>query len=235
MGNIISVIDMIKLMVSNEEKHETIKQFIDSTYKNTCFDAMYGEIHSCRSCSLGEKNPHTPFAGNINSKIMFIGEAPGENEVRTGTPFVGPAGELFTKMITAASEKINPRWARESVYITNTLKCRPCEKNKNREPSITEVAACKRFLTNEIKLLQPDIVICVGATAANTLIHPDFKITQEHGKFFGDGMKYVAIYHPSYILHVGENTSEGQSLKRESWEDLIKINAYLDEINPQEN
>jgi DNA polymerase len=159
---------------------------------------------------------------------MFVGEAPGEQEEKQGIPFVGPAGEILDHMLAAACEKIDPRWERNQVYITNTIKCRPVDGKSNRQPELKEIAACKSILDREIALVNPKVIICVGAVAASTLIHPGFKISQEHGKIFGDKIKYMAIYHPSYILRTGENTDAGIALKLEVWEDLIEINKYLD-------
>ena len=133
-------------------------------------------------------------------------------------------------MLNAAALKIHPRWAREKLYVSNTIKCRPTAGNSNRQPNTQEIATCKRFLDKEIALAKPKLIICVGAVAANTLIHPKFKITEEHGKFFGDSPRLVAIYHPSYILRMGEATPEGITAKKETWEDLININAYLDSL-----
>lgn len=130
-------------------------------------------------------------------------------------------------MLTAASEKINPLLARDQVWISNTIKCRPVSGTSNRQPDMKEIASCKIFLDREIALVNPKVIICVGAVAANTLIHPDFKISQEHGKIFGDKVKLMAIYHPSYILRKGEDTDEGIALKGEVWKDLIAINSYL--------
>ena len=223
-------LDMIGKMLENKEPHEKIQQFLNQVQPSLYRTALKGDIISCTGCGLHACR-HTLFTGSFDSDIMFVGEAPGEQEEKSGQPFVGPAGELFTKMLSALAEKVNERWARENVYITNTIKCRPTDaKKSNRQPEMKEIAACKPTLDNEIRLVNPKIIICVGATAANTLIHPGFKITEEHGRMFGDTCKLVAIYHPSFVLHKGEETEEGLDLKMDMWNDLIAINEYLDSL-----
>jgi DNA polymerase len=155
---------------------------------------------------------------------------PGEQEEKQGIPFVGPAGELLDKMLLSAAEKINPRWARENLYITNTVKCRPVNGTSNRQPDIKEIAACKQILDKEIVIVKPKVIICVGAVAANTLIHPNFKITEEHGIMFGDNPKLIAIYHPSYVLRNGENSAQGIQSKKDMWADILKANEYIENL-----
>lgn len=232
MSNMILIFDTIYKMLQNNEPHKKIISFMDSTLFEVRIENIKKEIMSCQKCKLHECR-HTPFTGNIRSDIIFVGEAPGTQEEKEGEPFVGPAGQLFNKMLASAEKNIHPRWKRENVYITNVVKCIPrnnTESNRfTRQPEIEEIAKCKEILDKEIELIKPKIVVCVGAVAANTLIHPTFKISQEHGKLFGDEMKFVAIYHPSYILRRGEDTDEGIELKTEIWEDLIVINKYLEE------
>lgn len=226
-------VDTVIKMLMNQDEYSKILKFIDTTYPEIKRDILKNDILTCTGCDLFVCN-HTPFTGNINSEIMFVGEAPGEQEERQGIPFVGPAGQLFNNMLAAAAEKIHPRWARDNVYITNTVKCRPTNGNKNRQPSVKEIASCRHFLDKEIQLVKPKIIICVGSVAAETLIHPNFKITEEHGKIFGDDIKLMAIYHPSYILHKGENTPQGVELKVQMWEDIKKANDYLENLRNQE-
>ncbi len=123
---------------------------------------------------------------------MFIGEAPGENEDLSGTPFVGRAGKLFDKYLEAVDIP------RDSVYIANTLKCRP---PKNRDPKPAEEDLCIDYLRNQVKLIQPKLIVCLGRIAAMRLIKPDFKILKEHGVWFEKGSyKMCAVYHPSLLL-----------------------------------
>lgn len=217
----------VSTMLREKKEQSEIEQFLDSC-REFRFDELKQRIHECRNCGISGCR-HTPFVGSMESKIMFVGEAPGQVEEEKGEPFIGPAGILFTKMLEAASKNIHARWARENVYITNCIKCLPLnEEGKGiRAPAFTEIAYCKPILDEEIRLLKPRVIICVGAVAASTLIHPNFKISEEHGKFFNDDIKYIAIYHPSYILRSGEETEKGMQLKLETWQDLVKIEEYL--------
>ncbi len=220
------ILQMIKGMVKNQESPEKIMSFIDSIYPKLYKDLIKEDIKACQSCNI-YKNGKSSFDGPINADIMFIGEAPGEEEVKSGEPFIGSAGQLLDKMLLAASEKINPRWNRDNIYITNVIKCRPMGEERNRKPNMQEIANCKCFLDKEINIVNPKIIVCLGSTAAEVIIHPDFKITDEHGIFFGNSPKIIAIYHPSFILHAGENTEKGKQLKKQVWEDLIKINKEI--------
>lgn len=226
---VISTLDMVKKMLQNNDPAEKVLAFLDNALPSIFSTVLKQDIVECKECNLHECN-HTLSVGDIHSEIMMVGEAPGENEEKQGIPFVGKSGELLTRMLDSAAEKIDPRWDRENIYITNTIKCRPKEGDSNRQPSMREIAACKPILDREIALVNPKVIICVGALAASTLIHPDFKITQEHGKIFGDKRKLIAIYHPSYILRKGEETEEGIDFKIDMWNDLITVNEYLDSI-----
>lgn len=151
---------------------------------------------------------------------------PGENEDKTGRPFVGPAGQLLDRIIAAAG------WKREDLYITNIVKCRPHEDGKNMPPTTVQIAACMKHLTQEIEMVKPKIILCLGTTAAATLIHPKFKITEEHGCWFEikPGVLAMAIYHPSYILHKGEGTPEQEKVKLEVWDDIQLVIEKLKEV-----
>lgn len=123
---------------------------------------------------------------------MFIGEAPGESEDLSGTPFVGRAGKLFDKYLEAVGIP------RDSVYIANMLKCRP---PKNRDPLPEEQDLCIEYLKNQISLISPKLIVCLGRISAMRLIKPDFRITREHGMWFpGDGYEISAVFHPSLLL-----------------------------------
>jgi DNA polymerase len=151
--------------------------------------------------------------------IMFIGEAPGREEDDQGEPFVGKSGKLFNKALEAAGI------SRDESYITNIVKCRPPE---NRDPTGDEILACVDKLVQEIELVNPKVLVCVGRVSSNYLIHPDFKITREHGSVFTFGSKSIptiAIYHPAYLLR-----REGDDLKktkREMFNDLLKIKGHV--------
>lgn len=123
---------------------------------------------------------------------MFIGEAPGEKEDLSGIPFVGAAGKLLDCFLEAVDIP------REDVYIANILKCRP---PKNRDPLPAEEDACIGYLREQVRLIDPELIVCLGRISAMRLIKPDFKITKEHGVWFErDGKRICAVYHPSALL-----------------------------------
>ncbi|MBR5527607.1 MAG: uracil-DNA glycosylase [Clostridia bacterium] len=161
--------------------------------KNEMWEELKGRCNNCRACPLCETKTNTVFGtGNKNAKLMFVGEAPGESEDLSGIPFVGAAGQLFDKYLSAVGIR------REDVYIANILKCRP---PKNRDPEESEQDACIEFLREQTRLISPEIIVCLGRVSAKRLIKPDFRITQEHGIWFKKGpFKMCAVYHPSALL-----------------------------------
>lgn len=138
--------------------------------------------------------------GSLTSPLVLVGEGPGEQEDRTGRPFVGRAGQLLDK----ALEEAGP--GRASVYITNTVKCRAADwstgKPQNRAPTVEEANACRRWLVPQLAVLRPRVILCVGAPSAKNLIKSSFQITKERGKYFPCEFARTAIatLHPSYIL-----------------------------------
>lgn len=148
---------------------------------------------ACDKCKLAATRTNCVFGvGNESADLMFVGEAPGEQEDLSGIPFVGRAGKLLDSYLTAVGIE------RESVYIANILKCRP---PKNRDPQPDEEDACMPFLREQVRIIRPKIIVCLGRIAAMRLIKPDFKITQEHGVWFRRGeFEMSAFYHPSALL-----------------------------------
>ena len=148
---------------------------------------------SCRRCGLGATRTNLVFGvGRAPSELMFVGEGPGEQEDLKGEPFVGPAGKLLDDMLEMIGLD------RGRVYIGNVVKCRP---PMNRDPEESELKACRPWLEKQMALVRPKIVVCLGRIAAGELIRPDFRITREHGQWFEkDGVRYMAIYHPSALL-----------------------------------
>ena len=130
--------------------------------------------------------------GNRDAALMFVGEAPGEQEDLQGIPFVGRAGQLLDRYLYAVDIK------REDVYIANILKCRPPH---NRDPLPAEEDACIGFLREQVRLIRPRVIVCLGRIAAMRLISPDFKITRDHGKWYERGdFLMTAVYHPAALL-----------------------------------
>lgn len=171
-------------------------------------------VTQCRECSLS-KNRHqaVPGEGSVKTPLMFVGEGPGFEEDQQGKPFVGPAGQLLTKMIQAI------RLNREAVFVTNTVKCRPPE---NREPAEKEIEACRPFLEEEIRLLNPRILVALGPCAAQTLTGSKATISELRGQWLDfQGRRLMVMVHPAFLLRNPE-------AKREAWEDLKKIRREYD-------
>lgn len=155
----------------------------------------------CHNCSLCEQRHNVVFGtGSEYAEVMLIGEGPGEQEDLQGEPFVGPAGHLLDDMLEIIG------LSRKQVYIANIVKCRPPH---NRDPLNAEQDACIGYLRNQVALIQPKIIVCLGRIAAMRLIKPDFKITREHGQWIDKGsVRMMAIYHPSALLRDPEKRPE---------------------------
>ena len=176
--------------------------------------ALSRAIVECQNCLLARnRRQAVPGQGPQNSRLMFIGEGPGFEEDQQGRPFVGPAGQLLTKMIQAIDLR------REEVYITNVVKCRPPE---NRLPLEDEVEACRPFLEEEIRLVDPRILVPLGSCAAQTLTRSKKKISDLRGRLLDfKGRRLIATYHPAYLLR-------NPGAKREAWEDLKRVRREYD-------
>lgn len=178
------------------------------------FEELEEKCRSCTACPLHESRTNCVFGtGNKNARLMFVGEAPGEKEDLSGIPFVGAAGKLLDKYLCAVD--IN----RDDVYIANILKCRP---PKNRDPLPAEQDACIDYLREQVRLIKPEIIVCLGRIAAMRLIKPDYKITKEHGEFVKKGdFTMTAVFHPAALLRDPRR-------KEDMFADMKKIKAFLD-------
>ena len=168
---------------------------------------------SCTRCGLCETRRNVVFGvGNRQTSILFVGEGPGEQEDLKGEPFVGPAGQLLDDMLSIIDLD------RTNCYISNIVKCRPPH---NRDPLEIEQEACVGYLRQQISLIKPKIIVCLGRIAAKALIREDFRITREHGTWTQkDGVWMTAIYHPSALLRdVGK--------RPETFDDLLSIRMKL--------
>ncbi len=177
---------------------------------------LYDECNSCTKCELCSVRTNIVFgSGNKNADLMFIGEAPGESEDLQGLPFVGRSGQLLDKYLDAINLK------REDTYIANILKCRP---PKNRDPKPQEEEACIDYLRRQLTLVNPKVIVCLGRIAAMRIIKPDFKITQEHGKWFKKGDYLIsAVYHPAAILRDPRKRDDMMA-------DFLEIQSKLNEL-----
>ena len=172
---------------------------------------------NCNNCKLNETRNNVVFGvGNKTADIMLIGEGPGEQEDLKGEPFVGAAGKLLDGMLSIIDLD------RTNTYIANIVKCRP---PRNRDPQPEEQEACIGYLRNQVALVKPRILICLGAVAAKRIIDPGFRITREHGSWYHrNGMWIMAIYHPSALLR-------DLSKRPETFEDLIRIRDKVRELD----
>ncbi|HAH79128.1 MAG TPA: uracil-DNA glycosylase [Ruminococcaceae bacterium] len=184
------------------------------------WDELEKACLSCRKCDLCAGRTHVVFgAGNRKARVLFIGEGPGEQEDLQGKPFVGRSGQLLDKMLDAVDLDRG-----KNIYIGNIIKCRP---PKNRDPLPEEQEVCIGWLQNQIALLHPKIIVCLGRIAAMQLIRPDFKITREHGHFFEkDGVLRMATLHPAALLRNPHN-------KPAAFEDFIRLREKMDELGLQ--
>jgi DNA polymerase len=184
--------------------------------KHEKLQALESQVSSCSKCALCKTRTQTVFGrGSQNPIILFVGEAPGENEDLEGKPFVGAAGQLLDRYLEFIGLE------ESDYYIANILKCRP---PKNRNPLPEEEEACLPFLREQLAILNPKILVCLGKVAAQRIISPDFPITKNHGKWFDRaGMKIMATYHPSALLRDPRK-------KEEALFDFKKILAEFEKI-----
>ncbi len=180
------------------------------------WNTLEAACKTCTRCGLCETRRNVVFGvGNRSTKILFVGEGPGEQEDLQGIPFVGPAGQLLDDMLSIID--LN----RENCYIANIVKCRP---PRNRDPLETEQEACIGYLQEQINLIQPKIIVCLGRIAAKALIREDYRITREHGTWSEkDGVWMTAIYHPSALLR-------DVSKRPETFDDLLSIRKKIQEM-----
>ena len=175
--------------------------------------ALRASVAACRACGLCESRTQTVFGvGHPQAHWLVVGEAPGEEEDRQGEPFVGASGQLLDRMLAALQLSRSADGPPErSVYIANTLKCRP---PRNRNPSAEELASCEPFLVRQIELQQPRMILAMGRFAVQTLLRSDAPIGRLRGQVHRyQGVPLVVSYHPAYLLRsLGE--------KAKAWEDL---------------
>jgi uracil-DNA glycosylase len=171
------------------------------------------DLGECTRCKLHKTRNKIVFGdGSSTADLVFVGEGPGADEDKQGLPFVGRAGKLLTQMIEAMGLQ------RSEVYICNVVKCRPPE---NRQPEKDEVATCSPFLFRQLDVLKPKVIVCLGSTAAQTLLQTNRGISQFRGEWLNfRGFKMMATYHPAYLLR-------NPAAKSEVWKDLQKVMAEL--------
>lgn len=173
--------------------------------------------NGCQKCELGKTRTNLVFGVGVeDAEVMFIGEGPGENEDLQGEPFVGRGGQLLDKMLNAIDLDRH-----KNIYIANMVKCRP---PKNRDPLPQEQEQCIGWLRNQVKIIKPKIIVCLGRVAATRIIKSDMKITKEHGVFFEkNGVIMMATLHPAALLRNPNN-------KPGAFEDFQKLREKIKEV-----
>lgn len=187
---------------------EDLGELVPRAERPRVLKVLQSEVAVCPRCAiLAATRTQTVFGeGSSAARLMFIGEAPGADEDRTGRPFVGRAGQLLTDMITKGMGL-----RREDVYIANILKCRPPE---NRAPMADEVANCRGYLERQIEVIRPEFLCLLGRTAAGTLLETDLAMGKLRGRWFRfRGIQTMVTFHPAYLLR-------NPAAKRETWDDL---------------
>ena len=177
-------------------------------------------LKNCTACRLCEGRHNVVFGvGPDHARVMLIGEGPGQNEDERGEPFVGRAGQLLDKMLDAVGLS-----REKNVFIANMVKCRPPQ---NRDPQPDEMEACLPFLREQVRLIRPRIIVCVGRIAAQRLISPDFKVTKQHGEFYDkNGVLMMGTLHPAALLR-------NPAQKPVAFEDWLKLREIIKKECPE--
>ena len=184
------------------------------------FDTLRETVLGCTACRLCEGRTKVVFgAGNPNARVMVIGEGPGREEDLRGEPFVGRSGQLMDKMLAHVGLT-----REKNIFIANMVKCRPPE---NRDPRPDEVEVCIQYLRNQVALLHPRIIVCLGRISAIRLISPNFKVTKEHGVWFEkNGVLMMGTFHPAALLRTPANKPAGL-------EDFLSLKEKALELCPE--
>ncbi|MBF0400077.1 MAG: uracil-DNA glycosylase [Magnetococcales bacterium] len=178
--------------------------------------SLAAEVAGCTQCGLAKTRTHTVFGvGSPESSVVFVGEGPGAEEDLRGEPFVGAAGKLLDHMLRAIALD------RSQVFIANVVKCRP---PGNRNPQLPEVAACQGYLFQQLEIIRPRTIFCLGKFALLCLTGHDDTVGRARGKpFFWRGIPVIASYHPAYYLRT-------PGRKRAAWEDLLRLSQQLEQM-----
>ncbi len=172
------------------------------------------DLGNCTRCKLCGTRTNLVFgSGNTGARVVFVGEAPGRDEDLQGEPFVGEAGQLLTKIISAM------HFQRSDVYICNILKCRPPQ---NRNPETEEIEQCQPFLLRQLQAINPEAIVCLGTFAAQTLLGTKEPISKLRGRFHDyNGIQLMPTFHPAFLLR-------NPAMKKEVWADMQKVMALLE-------
>jgi uracil-DNA glycosylase family 4 len=216
--NEVSSTDQIKMPRRSEIRDHSNPLFNSAGQESemafNTMDDIRKAIEECHKCPLYKTRTNIVFgSGNENAKLVFVGEAPGQDEDQQGKPFVGKAGQKLTQIINAMG------LSRDEVYITNVLKCRP---PNNRNPIPHEIEACEAFLIAQLQIIKPKIICALGTFAAQTLLKTDQPISKLRGRFHTyQGIKLMPTYHPAFLLR-------SPKYKKDVWEDVQKVRIEYD-------
>lgn len=200
---------------------------LESVAKFESLEVLYEKAGACMACQLCQTRKNVVlFRGNAEAKLMVIGEGPGQREDETGLPFVGRAGQLLDKILTSVNIDVQ-----KDVYICNVVKCRP---PGNRPPMPIEMEACFDYLSQQVRMVNPKIILLAGATAVNAVIKVKEPISKIRGKWFQwqniasctMDTKVMPIFHPSYLLR--NDTRTVGSPKWLMWQDIQEVKKQLD-------
>lgn len=207
------VLRAIRAYLKMEREGGISEYLFSSKTKDKKIASLKDETMRCKRCSLAKTRRNVVFgAGNINARLMFVGEAPGYEEDVQGEPFVGKAGMLLTKIIEAMG--LN----REDVYISSILKCRPTQ---NRNPLPEEISECVGYLYKQIEYINPKVICGLGKFASQTLLNTDTPITKLRGNWHEfRGIRFMPTYHPAYLLRNPRD-------KKIVWQDMKEIMEQL--------
>tara|TARA_A100001015_G_scaffold233068_1_gene264081 strand:- start:126 stop:749 length:624 start_codon:yes stop_codon:yes gene_type:complete len=199
---------------------------LKTPYETLSQESFISKVKNCTSCALHKTRTNVVFGhGPIPCNAMIIGEGPGEQEDLSGKPFVGKSGNLLTKILDSVG--INRE---KDLFIANTVKCRP---PGNRTPFQEEITSCKGYLIRQIQLVQPKILILLGAPALKTILEEKLSISKVRGNWYKISVNYMTdplyimpIFHPSYLLR--NASREVNSPKWHTWQDFKQVKAALD-------
>jgi DNA polymerase len=194
----------------------TEKQDADTSEQHETLEKIRKNLGDCQRCKLAKTRKNLVFGvGNSQARLVFVGEGPGADEDLKGEPFVGDAGKILNRIITAMGVK------REDVYICNVVKCRP---PGNRDPESDEISACSPFLLRQIRSIKPEAIVALGKFASQTLLGTKEPISKLRGKFRDfHGIPLMPTYHPSYLLRNGGNSDSFWDV----WEDMTQVLQLL--------
>ena len=187
--------------------------------KQQRMEALRTKALACQGCPNHDTRFRVVFGeGDVNAKVMLVGQGPGIVEEQTGRPFAGPSGRLLDQALAEVGLE------RDQLWLTNVIKCRAVKLEKgrvvDRAPSAAELKACRPWLDGEIDIVQPQLIVCIGVPAAKALIDKKFKLSEEHGQLreYPDGTRRTAVFHPAYVLRL---RGVDQHAYEQTWQALI--------------